>query len=122
MTSLVQRVLSLATAAATLSALGGEANAAQVGPEPINTPSLTSPGDTVSSPKRGPGCQGIVQLLSTPPVLVAETKPPEADQTPPNPPQPTRTIIDVINDQGRIVREGQRRLTDKLKRFSIPGD
>ena len=120
MTSFVQTVLSLVTAAA-MSALSGKVNAAQVGPEPINTPSLTFRGDTVSSSKRGPGCQGIVQLLSTPPVLVAETKPPEADQTPPNTPQPTRTIIDVINDQGLKVREGQRRLTDKLKKFSIPG-
>jgi len=120
MTSFVQRVLSLATAAA-MSALSGEVNAAQVGPEPINTPSLTSPGDTVSSSKRGPGCQGISKFLSTPPVFVAEAQPPAADQTPPNTPQPTRTIIDVINEQGLKVREGQRRLTDKLKKFSIPG-
>ena len=58
MTSFLQRVLSLATAAATLSALSGEANAAQVGPEPINTTTLTFPenpqvlirGLTTSSP------------------------------------------------------------------------
>jgi hypothetical protein len=43
MTSFLQRVLSLATAAATLSALSGEVNASQVGPEPINTPTLTFP-------------------------------------------------------------------------------
>jgi hypothetical protein len=121
MISLLQRVLSLVTAA-TLSALSGEANAGQVGTEPINTPSLTFPGDTVLSPKRGPGCQGIVPLLTTPPVFVAEAQPPEADQTPINPPQPTRTIIDVINEQGQIIKKG---LKDSLEKFRnrppIPG-
>jgi hypothetical protein len=121
MTSFVQTVLSLVTAAA-MSALSGKVNAAQVDPEPINTPSLTFPGDTVSSSKRGPGCQGIVQLLSTPPVLVAEEKPPEADQTPPNPPQPTRTIIDVIYDQGQIMKKGLKDSLEKLRnRPPIPG-
>ena len=42
MISFLQRVLGLATVAI-LSALSGEANAGQVGTEPINTPSLTFP-------------------------------------------------------------------------------
>ena len=124
MISFVQRVLSLATAAASLSALSGEVNAAQVGPEPINTPSLSFPGDTVSSSKRGPGCQGIVQLLSTPPVLVAEAKPPEAAQRPqPDYPQPPRTAVDVIYDQGLRIEDTLRRSADKFKNPSRePGD
>ena len=122
MTSFVQTMLSLVTAAA-MSALSGKVNAAQVGPEPINTPSLTFRGDTVSSSKRGPGCQGIVQLLSTPPVLVAEAQPPAAAQTPLDPPQPPRTAIDLIREQGQIVKEGQKDLTETFRNLPpVPGN
>ena len=120
MTSFVQTVLSLVTAAA-MSALSGKVNASQVGPEPINNPSPTFPGDTVSSSKRGPGCQGIVQLLSTPPVLVAETKPPEADQPPPAN-SPPRDGVDVFLDSHRRLRNG---LIKEVERFRnlppVPG-
>lgn len=122
MISFVQRVLSLATAVASLSALSGEVNAAQVGPEPINTPSLSFPGDTVSSFKRGSGCQGIVQLLSTPPVLVAEEKPPEAAQTPPANSPPPRDAITVLQERNRRVIDGQRDLRETLRNLPpIPG-
>ena len=121
MTSFVQTVLSLVTAAA-MSALSGKVNAAQVGPEPINTPSLTFPGDTVSSSKRSPGCQDIVQLFSTPPVLVAETKPPEADQTPPANSPPPRDAITAFQERTQAVIDGQRALTEKFKKLPpIPG-
>jgi hypothetical protein len=53
------------------------------------------------------------------PVLIADASHAVA-QAQPNCPAP-RTVLDVINDQGRVVREGQRRLTDKVKRFSVPG-
>jgi hypothetical protein len=121
MISFVQTVLSLFTAAVTLTALSGKVNAAQAGPEPINTPSLTFPDDTVS-PKRGQGCQGISTFLSKPPVLVVEAQPsPAAAQTPPNPPQP-RDAITVLQERNQRVIEGQRRLTDKLKKLSILGE
>jgi hypothetical protein len=120
MTSFVQRVLSLATAAATLSALSGEVNAAQVGPEPINTPSLTFPGDTVS-PKRGPGCQDISKFLSTPPVFVAEAQPPAAAQTPPNPPQPPSHEVNAATFMRNLVRAVQNGLEAwEEKRRSLP--
>jgi hypothetical protein len=125
MTSFVQRVLSLATAAATLSALGGEVNAAQVGPEPINTPSLTFPGDTVS-PKRSPGCQGISKFLSKPPVLVVEAQPPAAAQTPPNPPQPPSHEVNAasfMRNLNQRVDAGQQNLRETLRNLPpIPGD
>jgi hypothetical protein len=120
MISFVQTVLSLFTAAATLTALSGKVNAAQVGPEPINTPTQTFPGDTVS-PKRGPGCQGISKFLSKPPVLVVEAQPPAAAQTPPNPPQP-RDGVDVFLDSHRRLRNG---LIKEAERFRdlppVPG-
>ena len=119
MTSFVQTVLILVTAAA-MSALSGKVNAAQVGPEPINTPSLTFPGDTVSSSKRGPGCQGIVQLLSTPPVLVAETKPPEADQTPPANSPPPRDAITVLQERNQRVIDGLQRSRQKWQKLPPP--
>jgi hypothetical protein len=121
MTSFVQRVLSLATAAATLSALSGEANAGQVGPEPINNPSLTFPGDTVSSSKRGPGCQGISKFLLRPPVFVAEAQPPAAAQTPPNPPQPDDAVT-IIQRQNQRIIDAKRDLRETLRsRPPIPG-
>jgi hypothetical protein len=121
MTSFLQRVLSLATAAATLSALSGEANAGQVGPEPINNPSLTFPGDTVSSSKRGPGCQGISKFLLRPPVLVVEAQPPAAAQTPPNPPQP-RDAITVLQERHQRVIDGLKDWREKLRNLPpIPG-
>ena len=120
MTSFLQRVLGLATAAA-MSVLSGEVNAGQVGPEPINTPSLTFPGDTVSPPILGR--QGIVQSVPRPTVLVAEAKPPVTDRTPLNPPQPPRTIIDVINDQGEIIRKGQKDSAEKFRSLPpVPGN
>jgi hypothetical protein len=120
MTSFLQRVLSFATSAATLTALSGEVIAVQVGPEQINTPPLTFPGDTVS-PKRGPSSQGISQFLSRPPVLVVEAKPPAAAQTPPNPPQP-RDAITVLQERNQRVINGQKDLTETLRNLPpIPG-
>ena len=124
MTSFVQRVLSFATAVA-MSALSGEVNAGQVVPEPINTPSLTFPGDTVS-PKRGPGCQDISKFLSTPPVFVAEAQPPAAAQTPPNPPQPPSHEVNAatfMRNLNQRVDAGQQNLRETLRNLPpIPGD
>lgn len=120
MISFVQTVLSLFTAAATLTALSGKVNAAQVGLEPINTSTLTFPDDTVS-PKRGPGCQGISRFLLRPPVLVVEAQPPAAAQTPPNPPQP-RDAITVLQERHQRVIDGLKEWREKLKNLPpIPG-
>jgi hypothetical protein len=125
MISFVQTVLSLFTAAATLTALSGKVNAAQVGLEPINTPSLTFPDDMVS-PKRGPGCQGISKFLSTPPVFVAEAQPPAAAQTPPNPPQPPSHEVNAasfMRNLNQRVDAGQQNLREALRNLPpIPGD
>lgn len=123
MISFLQRVLGLATVA-TLSALSGEANAGQVGKEPINTPSLTFPGDKVSSPKRGPGCQGIVQSLSTPPVFVAEAQPPVADQAQPPSSQPSLGSDDILflRRQMQAVQEGLDAWDDERRNLPpVPG-
>jgi hypothetical protein len=53
------------------------------------------------------------------PVLIADASPAVAQAQPANCPPP-RTILDVINDQGRLVREGQRRLTDEFNRLPTP--
>lgn len=119
MTSLLQRVLSLA-AAATLSALSGEVNAAELGPEPINAPSPTFPCDIVSSPAL---ChQGIVESLTRSTVLVAEENPPEATQTT-QPSPPPRDAITVLQERHQRVIDGQRDSAEKWRnRPPIPGN
>jgi hypothetical protein len=123
MISFLQRVLGFATAA-TLSALSGAVNAVQVGPEPINTPSLTFPGDTVSSPKRGPGCQGIVHSLLTPPVFVAEAQPPVVDQAQPPSSQPPddSAAAAIIQKRGQRVIDGLEAWDQKRRSLPpVPG-
>ena len=124
MISFLQRVLGLATVA-TLSALSGEANAGQVGTEPINTPSLSFPGDTVSSPKRGQGCKGIVQSLSTPPVFVAEAQLPVADKAQPPSSQPPddSAAAAILQRRGQRLIDGLEAWDQKRKSLPpAPGD
>jgi hypothetical protein len=87
MTSFLQRVLSLATAA-TLAELSGEANAAQVGPEPINTTTLTFPENP----------QVLIKGLptSSPTNLTPEIPDSSVELSKPNPFSVTVLIVPVI--------------------------
>jgi hypothetical protein len=118
MTSLLQRVLSLA-AAATLSALSGEGNAAELGPELINALSPTFPCDIVSSLAL---ChQGIVESLTRSTVLVAEENPPVATQTT-QPSPPPRDAITVLQERNQRVIDGLEAWDQKRRSLPpVPG-
>ncbi len=119
MTSLLQKVLSLA-AAATLSALSGEGNAAELGPELINALSPTFPCDIVSSLAL---ChQGIVESLTRSTVLVAVENPPVATQTT-QPSPPPRDAITVLQERGQRVIDGLEAWDQKRRSLPpVPGN
>jgi hypothetical protein len=92
------------------------ANAGALADECKKAPAPSAQSSLPSSP---PQNRAYLTKFSEP-VLIADASPAVAQAQPANCP-PSRTIVDAIYEQGQVVGEGQRRLTDKVKQFSVPG-
>lgn len=106
-----------ATAAAAVAPLMLTANAGALADECKKAPAA-APAQSSLLSNPSPNIAYITDLSK--PVLIADANPSVAQTQPANCPPP-RTIVDAIYEQGQVVRAGQRRLTDKVKQFSVPG-